>query len=174
LPRSFWNGFTAVKKSDKDRTRELLDIANWLAAPFGSQEYLFRKYGLDGVHHTVDPKGDPIQNDRGKSEILGMGLGFVTDGPFTFYYPNEPDVVRGMHDFEADFFKTAVENPVYGHYSSALSRKGAQLDQILTDSKIEIIQGRKPVSSWDETVQTWRQRGGDRIRDEFMKSMERA
>ncbi|MGI5397266.1 hypothetical protein [Streptomyces sp. CA-251251] len=171
---SFWNGFTALKKSDKDRTRELLGIANWLAAPFGSQEYLFRKYGLEGVHHKVDSKGDPIQNERGKSEILGMGLQFVTDGPFTFYYPNEPDVVRGMRNFEDGFFKTAVENPVYGHYSSALSRKGAQLDQLLTDSKSEIIQGRKPVSSWDDTVQTWRQRGGDQIRDEFMKSIETA
>ncbi|MFJ9884758.1 extracellular solute-binding protein [Streptomyces sp. NPDC091287] len=170
---SFWGGFSAVKKGGKDRIRELLSIANWLAAPFGSQEYLFRRYGLEGTHHERDANGAPVLNDKGKSESA-IGVKFVTDSPYVFTYPKNPDVVRGMHDFEKVFFETAVDNPGFGFYSPTLTRKSAQLQKIIDESCIEILQGRKPVSSWDDTMQTWRQSGGDRARDELLKAIEAA
>ncbi|MFD6416281.1 hypothetical protein [Streptomyces sp. NPDC060194] len=170
---SFWGGFSVVRKSSKDRVRELLDIANWLAAPFGSEEYLFRRYGLEGLHHKRDADGAPVLTDQGKTET-SVGVKFITDSPYVFTYPANPDVVRGMHDFEKVFFETAVDNPGLGFYSPTLTRKGAQLQQILDESCIEILQGRKPVSSWDDTMQRWRQSGGDRAREELQKAIEAA
>ncbi|MEU2250996.1 extracellular solute-binding protein [Streptomyces sp. NPDC019224] len=168
---SFWGGFSAIKKGSKDRTRELLDIANWLAAPIGSQEFLFRRYGLEGVHYTRDADGAPALNDKGKSETA-IGVKFITDSPFVLTYPDNDDVVRGMHTFEKVFFETAVDNPVFGFYSPTLTRKGAQLQQIVDEACVEILQGRKPVSSWDDTMKTWRQSGGDRACDELQKAIE--
>ncbi|MEV0849635.1 extracellular solute-binding protein [Streptomyces sp. NPDC049954] len=170
---SFWGGFSAIKKSSKDRTRELLDIANWLAAPIGSQEFLLRRYGLEGVHYTWDADGAPTLTDKGKAET-SIGVKFITDSPYVFNYPRNDDVVRGMHTFEKVHFETSVEDPCFGFYSATLNRKEAQLQQILDDSRIEILQGRKPVSSWDDTMNTWRQSGGDSARDELTKAIEAA
>src|SRR5690606_4072691 len=43
---------SAINKNSADRIETFLKVANWLAAPFGTQEYLFQKYGAEGVHHT--------------------------------------------------------------------------------------------------------------------------
>ena len=45
--------FTMLKKQDdQDRIKLLLRTLNWLAAPFGTKEYLYRLYGKEGVDHT--------------------------------------------------------------------------------------------------------------------------
>lgn len=36
----------------------------------------------------------------------------------------------------------------------------------------DILQGREPVSAWDDGVATWKSGGGDTIRDEFQAAME--
>ena len=41
-------GWTAIKKASPDRVKELLSVLNYLAAPFGSEEFLVTKYGVKG------------------------------------------------------------------------------------------------------------------------------
>ncbi len=56
-------GFTAISKKSEARVETLLAYLNFLAAPFGTQEYLFRKFGLPGIHHTV-VDGNPVLTDK--------------------------------------------------------------------------------------------------------------
>src|ERR671938_471132 len=49
---------TAVKKSSPDRTRELLRIMNWLAAPFGSEEDQLLTFGVKNIDYTIDEEGN--------------------------------------------------------------------------------------------------------------------
>ncbi len=39
-------------------------MLNYLAAPFGSEEHLFRTYGIEGVHHELDGT-DPVLTEKG-------------------------------------------------------------------------------------------------------------
>jgi putative aldouronate transport system substrate-binding protein len=65
---------TAIKKSDPERVKMLLRVANHLATPFGSEEYRFINFGREGLHWNADATGDPVVTPVGKSEITGFGL----------------------------------------------------------------------------------------------------
>ncbi len=54
---------------DPERVKELLRVVNYLAAPFGSEEWIFLNYGIEGVHHTVQADGTRIKTDLGNVEI---------------------------------------------------------------------------------------------------------
>ena len=46
---------TMVKKQDDpEKIKLILRMLNWLAAPFGTEEYLYRLYGEEGVDHEID------------------------------------------------------------------------------------------------------------------------
>ena len=38
---------------DKERVKELLRVIDYLAAPFGCEEWVFLNYGHEGVHHMM-------------------------------------------------------------------------------------------------------------------------
>jgi len=41
------------------------------------------------------------------------------------------------------------------------------LNKLLLDARSDVITGRKEVSSWSETLASWRSKGGDQIRSEL-------
>src|SRR5207248_7021513 len=55
---------TALKKSTPERTKELLRIMNWLAAPFGSEEDQLLTFGVKNVDYTLDERGNPRSEER--------------------------------------------------------------------------------------------------------------
>mgnify|MGYP006196916405 CR=1 FL=1 len=44
-----------------ERIKELLALCNWLAAPLGTSEFMFRKYGIEGTHYTME-NGAPVRS----------------------------------------------------------------------------------------------------------------
>ena len=164
------NSITALNKNAADRVRTLLQVMNWMATPFGTAEYLFRKYGTRGVQHVLDGT-DPILTDQGRSE-LQLGLLYLTDAPWPIYQPGLPDVTQDQYDAQTAIVSSALADPTTGLYSEADSRHGGQINGALRVVENDIIQGRQPVSAWDEAVATWKKDGGDEIRDEYQAALE--
>ncbi len=162
---------TALKKADKPRLQELLRIANWLAAPFGSEEYFYRLYGTEGVHHTIDKNGDPEYTPLGLSETV-IPIRYISEGPSATYQPGRPNDVRIQHAYETKVVPSGTPNPCLGLYSTTQSTKGSTIDTKLSDVANEVIQGRKPLNAWDEAVATWRKEGGDQIRKEYEQQIQ--
>jgi len=163
-------GFTAINKKSEGRVEALLSYLNFLATPFGTQEYLFRKFGLPVVHHTL-VDGNPVLTERGFSEIQ-LGLMYQADGPWTIFLPEK----EGNSEVEFNAMKQtcpeALTNPVAGLYSETNVRKGPQLTDDMNQVTDDIIQGRKPVSAWAAAVKKWKSGGGDQIAEEFTKALE--
>ena len=61
------------KKAPPERLKELLRIANWLAAPFGSAEDLLLTAGAVDVDYKLDADGRPVLAD-GDDEDGHLGL----------------------------------------------------------------------------------------------------
>ena len=78
-------GFAIIKKSNADRVKELLRVLNYLAAPFGSQEYMVSKFGIKDTDYTLNDKGSPVFTDKGKTDM-----------------PGEPESTLGLHRHGAD------------------------------------------------------------------------
>lgn len=162
-------GTTAINKNAEDRVETLLAYLNFLAAPFGTQEYLFRKYGLEGVHHKM-VDGKPVLNDKGFSETQ-LGLSYQADGPWTIFLPEDKDSTESCFNAMKEIIPNALDNPVTGMYSETDRRKGPQINEALDDVAEDIITGRKPISAWAPAVKKWKTDGGDQIAEEFTKAL---
>jgi putative aldouronate transport system substrate-binding protein len=60
-----------------------------------------------------------------------------------------------------------------GLFSDTWSRKQGQLGTIVNDGQNEILSGRKPVSSWDDVLATWKSAGGDQVRRQYEEALQR-
>ena len=166
--RSF--GYTIVKKAKKERVQLLLRILDYLAAPFGSKEWELVHYGVEGTHFTRAKDGSPEPNDLGQVENnTNLPLKYLAEGPQTLFVPGMPDAVKALHAWQVKTVPTAIRNASYGLQSSTYTAQGTTLETLLKDTATGIIAGRTPLSEWDATVKTWRQRGGDRMAEEFAK-----
>lgn len=166
------HNLTGISIKSADRAEALLDVLNWLAAPFGSAEHLFKNYGIEGVHHDL-VDGEPVLTDKGQSESQ-LGLKYVGEGPWVNYVPGKPEVAQAQFDAQTALVPTAIANPASDLFSETESRKGSQIGSALGDVQTDILQGRKPVSSWTEAVETWKRNGGDDIRDELSEAYEQS
>ncbi|UEJ81407.1 extracellular solute-binding protein [Brachybacterium halotolerans subsp. kimchii] len=172
-----WHGptsqnITSISKKAEGRAEALLDVLNYFAAPFGSEEYTFKMFGIEGVDHEL--KGtDPVLTEKGRNETQ-LALRYVGQGPWVNFTPGAPEVTKDQHAAEAASIPNAVKNPTTGLYSETQSRKGKQIGSALGDIESDIIQGRKPVSAWADAVATWKKNGGDAMKDEYEKALAEA
>lgn len=162
------NNITAINAETKHTPETLLKIANWMAAPFGTQEYLFRKYGVEGQHYALDGS-NPIPNKIGVVET-GIGLQYICDAPMALFVAGHPEVPQKQQKIQKAIAPRLVANASYGLYSETLSKKGAIIDGPLNDLTTQIILGKQPVSAWATGVKDWLAGGGEDIRTELQQA----
>lgn len=162
-----FQGITVVKKGlGEQRTRKLLDVLNYLATPIGSREHLERKFGVRGIDYTIQD-GLPTLTDRGNREF--MDLQYITDSQ-TIIGPGVRAGVDYQYAWHRRVTKDLVRDPSIGLYSDTYSRKGADLNKLLSDARLDVIFGRKPLKHLQEAYATWRKQGGDDIAGEYAQS----
>lgn len=162
-------GMTVLKKADGERVKQLLSVLNWLAAPFGTAEYLFRKYGVEDVHYTWQD-GKPVLTEKGLAEVK-LSLQYLTDAPYVIS-PNAEELVQRQYDYEERAVPVLVRDPSAGLFSDTAIAKSADLGSIIGDAQLKIWKGDEPLSSWDDAVAEWRKNGGDQVRDELQKAFQ--
>lgn len=160
-----YNNITAFNKGSKHSIKTLLNLANWMAAPFGTEEYLFRKFGIKGVDYTLDGT-DPVYTTKGTAET-GIGLQYICDAPMALYLGGHPEVAKLQYESQMAVIPRCISDASYGLYSQTQSLKQTELGSALTDLTGQILRGEKPISAWDDGVKTWRNSGGDKMRGEL-------
>jgi putative aldouronate transport system substrate-binding protein len=163
------HNITAISKRSEDRAAALLEVLNYIAAPFGTAEQLFLAYGTEGVHHELDGT-NPVLTEKGRTE-LQLSQKYMAQGPWVHFNAKDSAVSQAQFDTSMELGPTATINPVEGLFSETASRKGRQIGTTLSDLETDILQGRKKVSDWTKAVETWKKGGGDTIRDEFQQAL---
>lgn len=157
--------FMAFRKAEPERITELLRISNWLAAPFGTKEFLLANYGVAGDDYTLEGT-DPVATDEAQGRTIPTNyLGSARNVPL--YVPGHRDVTRRQHEFLSAVMPTGIPDPTVGLYSETAQTRGRTEDRNMWALQGDIIQGRRPVSAWEPAVTKWRQAVGDRIREEY-------
>ncbi len=159
------------KQSDPEKLKLILRVLNWLAAPFGTDEYFYRLYGQEGVDHTINADGDPVFTKTGTANTV-LPIRYLADAPYTIYQPGRPQDADTQHKYQALEIPTGVSNPTVGLYSNTSATKNATIDKNFNDAVNDIIQGRKPISSLDDLIATWRKGGGDDMRKEYEEQLQ--
>ncbi|MFC7309652.1 hypothetical protein ACFQVC_36245 [Streptomyces monticola] len=174
-------GYTAIKKGSEKRVRMLLDVLNYLAAPFGTKEREFLEFGTEGTDFTYDKDGFPQRTKQGKQQVEGLysGLTTATTAPFVLQpasFPGDEGVqdVRDIYAVEKKLLATAVPNATIGHYSDAYTERFGRMQTESNDLVNDIVAGRRKISEWKPFWQEWGPKGLDRMKEEFRKSLEAA
>jgi putative aldouronate transport system substrate-binding protein len=171
-----WGGnqITVLKKASADRVKQVLGVLNYLASPFGSQEYLTLQYGVQGVDFNFDASGNPVYTDTGKNNVQYIAWQTIISAPAVLYDALDPNFVKTAYPIESAAHDQAVTDASVGLYSPTNATKGASLTQAMTDGVNQILFGRAPVDSLDQLVKDWRANGGDTIRSELEKEFSAA
>ncbi|MFE7710326.1 hypothetical protein ACFU6I_32105 [Streptomyces sp. NPDC057486] len=167
-------GYTAIsKKADAKRVEMLLRVLDYLAAPFGTEERLFLDNGIEGTHYTRTSSGDIKLTAKGNAEAVttAMPLAFLANTPEYVYLPGKSEVASKIHGWQEELLKMGKANPTSGHFSDASTKKGASIGTAVSDTVLDVVAGRKPISAFQDQVKKWRSGGGDEIRAEFEASI---
>ncbi|MGD7708079.1 hypothetical protein [Microlunatus sp. Y2014] len=159
--------YMAFKKQDSEkRLRELLKIADYVASPFGTTQYLDLVYGTPGyTYEMVD--GNP-QSIEDSSKFLVQGLTYLGgNGNCALFVPGDEVQVRAMHAFLTEQLPRGVEDDSRGLYSETETGENATWTAKLKEAKRAVMTGDKPVSEWEKTAGEWQAEVGDKIAEEY-------
>lgn len=166
-------GYTAFKKTDEKRIKEQLALVNWLSAPFGTEEYLAKNYGVKGKDFDLDADGNPILNADGLKNLPGVvsALNIMTAPERVNFNPGYPQVTKYVYETEKKLLEFAWRNPTNGSYSNTNAKVGPKIAKPMTDKVVDIITGRAKVSDFAAALKRWKSEGGDKIREEYQADL---
>jgi putative aldouronate transport system substrate-binding protein len=163
-------GFSVLKKGSPERIKELLRVLNWIASPFGSEEYLMMQYGVKDLDYKPDDRGNPVLTEQGKIDT-GIPWRQITAAPTALYLQGHPQYAQVMQSAEKAMLPVAQIDPTSTLYSETFAAKGRVLNRMLSDGVGEVVLGRAPLSSIDRLISDWRAQGGDQMRAEFEEAI---
>jgi len=151
------------KKLSADQIKECLAIANYLAAPYGSVEWLLVNFGAEGKEYTMTA-GNPVLTEQGGKEVATT-FQFLAGPPS----PNTPtsgfvQVTKDYCAWQGEMVKSATKPLFYGMNvtePSQYSSIGQAVIDAIQDTKV----GRKSIDDYKATVKTWQEQGGNALRD---------
>ncbi|MEU6842792.1 extracellular solute-binding protein [Streptomyces sp. NPDC046716] len=161
-------GTTVIKKASKDRIELILRVLDYLAAPFGTEEYELTHFGLEGTHFKRDKDNNPIATELGLVESkTNVPFMYLSDAPQVLYAPGTPDVVKRLHAWQKKVVPLMQPNIRYGLQSDTYNKQGTALQQLFDDGVTAIVSGRKKLSDWDAVYAKWQAQGGKKVIEEF-------
>lgn len=163
-------GYVVFKKAPADRIKLLMRVLNWLAAPFGTNEYELANFGVEGVHFTRGADGGIVKTELGKVENpTNVPIKYIAAAPGVLYYPGGGELAQRVYDWEKAALKNSVADPSNGLRSETYSSKWAAVSKGPGDALAAITFGRRPLSDWDGVVKEFKAAGGDQMAEEFAK-----
>ena len=160
------------KTDDDDRVRELLRLADLLAAPFGTTEFDLVTNGVEGVHFSRDDRGLPVPNDLAATELQPT-YAFLAAAPMTNSRVQYPGFVEAASTWQARAAEHLVEPLFYG-MQIAEPAQYASIGQAFEDLEKDVARGRRTLRDLDAAVATWRSSGGDELRAFYAEILETA
>ena len=146
-------------------------MLNYIAAPFGSQEWALLNYGVDGVHFNRDANGAPVLTEKGKAEVLSTWK-YITNNPEVLFDTNRSqEYATNIQEDEKAMADVAIADPTLGFYSPTYAAQQALLDQAMTDGVSDIVTGRGQITDLDGRVRDWRTNGGEKARGEYQDAI---
>ena len=167
---------SAAAAEDKDRLTEILNVLDYLSAPFGSEEQNFIINGTEGVHHTVDEHGIPIVNPDSMIDLAVQYVG-VTSGDNSYrIHPNAAPWADSFVAVMESLAQQSIARPLEGleAASQTFVTKGAQLKQLWTDFENGVITGRESIDDLQSFVDDFMSQGGTQVQGEYTQALKDA
>ena len=163
--------FSFIKKSaDEKAIKEMLAVANFAAAPFGTAEYQLLNSGVQGTHYDLDANGAPVLNAKGQAEVTST-YSFLVHPPVVQAHVEYPQFVTDYCGWSARMSAFAADPVLYGVQIQEPAKFGS-LGSPFDDLKADVANGRKELSALDDAIKTWKSNGGDELRTFYQKYLD--
>lgn len=170
LPGIF--GFTAIgsqHEGNDERIDELLRIFNWLSAPFGSEEWLYKNFGDEGTHFTYNENGFPVRTELMDQEE-GSLTAYIGGSLQVFWNAEDTSIPPLQQQEQIKVLEIGIDDPGLNMYTPTGIAQNATLSQIVDDAVTSIVTGREDMSALDKMIEDWKSRGGDKMREEIQEA----
>ncbi|WP_035750207.1 extracellular solute-binding protein [Arthrobacter sp. 35W] len=163
-------GTVMLKQNDEAKLKEVLGVANFLAAPFGSEEYLLLNYGVEGTDYTLDGNGNPIATERGLLDTA-VPWKYLAAPQQVVFDPSNKEIATTLHSAYSKLIPLGVANPCETLFSPTDSSQGSKLGQPVSDAATAFIAGRGDMAGLKAAIAAWKTSGGDTIRGEYEQAL---
>jgi putative aldouronate transport system substrate-binding protein len=153
------------KSLSPTQIEEILEIANYLAAPYGSYEYTLINYGVEGVDYNLN-SGVPTYTKQGDNEAdmaiyqqLVTPQAAVTNSGFS-------DVTKAYCAWSADAVKYAYK-PTFWNMNITVPAQYTTISGMteVVDIVTQVTYGTKTVADFQTTLKNWKSSGGQKMLD---------
>jgi putative aldouronate transport system substrate-binding protein len=161
------DGWTFLNKNlSREQVEEILDVANWAAAPYGTKENELLEYGVEGEHFTIGEDGTPVYTELG-SQVVQTPVNYKQlAGKVQTFLTGDPDMVAKRFEYNASIQDYRMENPFEGIRIEAPAEAKAA-GTTLWDQQQDIAYGRAELSSIPDMVETYLNNGGEAAREYY-------
>ncbi|MFC5661691.1 ABC transporter substrate-binding protein [Kitasatospora misakiensis] len=147
-----------------EQIEELLSVANYLAAPYGTAEYTLINFGVEGVHHNRE-NGVPTFTEEGKKDVQAQTFPFLTAPSAVISNPGGDQVTQDYAAWQGANVKYLTKPIFWGmNYSMPPSIAAAEAAQSVSDTVKECYRGKKKVSEVQDVISSWRSGPGERLK----------
>ncbi|WP_156252929.1 substrate-binding domain-containing protein [Pseudactinotalea terrae] len=158
--------FSAIaKQDDPERLLEILRVLDWLAAPFGSSEYITRRFGVEGETYNLDGP-DPVLTSAGVNQAT-LPVRYITENSPVIWESQNEQAVHDQFDHQETGLQYTIPNPTVGLYSETAVSNAASAQQALSATQGEILLGNQPVTDWGPAVEAYMSAVGTTIKAEY-------
>lgn len=161
-------GRSAINKDAGDRVETLLAVANYLAAPFGTQEYLDVKYGREGADYTLNGSDPEPTADGGANSQLGVK--YIVDTKVPNYLTGHKESAEKLDALIRTLMPNAFANDAVYLASEEQEKNFAEASNQFLGLEDDIVQGRKKVSEYRPAADKWWKDHGQKMADELAES----
>jgi len=170
----WWGFVTAAGTASGERLEELLRIMDYFAAPFGSTEYTFLNYGIEGRHFNFDATGNPAPSADQAALTEMNGNYFLNPNEAVLYFQGRPNSAAEAQAFQAKQAVNAISDPSINLLSQTKIRKSGAVSQLNLSWLNDVVSGRKSLTELATWRQEWANAGGADIRTELQESYARS
>lgn len=175
MPTAGYAGFLAVPRSSVQTEEQLDQVLTALNELNSTEAQNLMNHGIEGDNYTVEDGGavfDPAKQDftdlvTGAWAQLGMNLAGYTAHPIKQATEYEQEFYDYRLALQAEDLENAVFNPAAAFVSPTYTTKGAQLDNIILDARIQYIDGQIDEAGLQAAIEQWHSSGGSDVAQEI-------
>lgn len=155
-----YNGILAIPKTvSEEKMKQILRLINDWMEP---EVYNIQKYGIEGVHYTLDASGEKVLNSEQLIADNASDFNHVVNViTLPVDYTGETEEETAANTFFGQVKEERAKHSVSNISSGLQSETGTEilpdLNKRIQDLKSKIILGREPIEAWDTFVQTLKQ-----------------
>jgi len=174
LPTDGYSGFLAIPKASVKTEKELKEVLTFLDKLNDEEAQILLNNGIEGKNFkVVDGMAEAIKGTTEADALNNAVKGYSQIGMNVTaedkYYKAKPETEAAMKSYEKRLSlmesdeEFAVYNPAASYNTQTYVTKGTQLNQIISDARVQYVAGQIDEKGWEDAVQLWHDQGGTQL-----------